>query len=126
MTLREHLAARTLVLDGAMGTQLMARGARGSNELWGVEHRDELASTHRAYVEAGAQAILTNTFGGSRPKLQRSGLAGRTQELNRTLVEIAREAAGDRTWVLGDVGPTGQFVEPYGELTEEQMVDVFK
>jgi len=126
MTLREQLTGGTLILDGAMGTQLMLHGAEGNNELWGVTHRNVLLAIHRAYLAAGAQAILTNTFGGSRLKLERAGLADRTVELNRTLAQIARQAASGKAWVLGDVGPTGQFVEPYGDLTEEQMTAVFR
>lgn len=126
MTLRERLGATVLVLDGAMGTQLMAHGARGSNEQWGVDHRDDLVAIHRAYVDAGAGAILTNTFGGSRLKLQRAGLGDRTVQLNRALAGMAREAASGKAFVLGDVGPTGQFVEPYGDVSEEEMTDVFR
>lgn len=126
MTLREHIKEGILLLDGAMGTQLTARGAKGNNELWGVEHPDVLAEVHRAYVDAGAQAVITDTFGGNSAKLAKAGLGDRADELNRRLVEIAREAVRGRAWVLADVGPTGQFVEPYGDLTEAQMTDVFR
>jgi len=130
MTLQDALrSGKVLLLDGAMGTQLMARGARGSNELWGIEHPDDLRAIHRGYVEAGASAIIADTFGGSRPKLDRMGLAARLVELNRRPVEIAREVArngSDSVWVLGDVGPTGQFVEPYGDFSRAQMTDVFR
>jgi 5-methyltetrahydrofolate--homocysteine methyltransferase len=125
MTLKEKLTTGTLILDGGMGTQLMARGASGNNERWGAEHRDDLVEIHRAYLGAGAHAITTNTFGGTRIKLEKAGLGDRTVELNTTLAGIAREAVGDSAWVLGDVGPTGDFLQPYGLLTEEQMIAVF-
>lgn len=129
MTLREHIEAGTLILDGAMGTQLMAHDASGNNELWGFEHPDELKSIHRAYLDAGATAIITNTFGGNRLKLVKSRLGDRVEELNTRLAEIAREVAdefpGD-AFVLGDVGPTGEFIEPLGTVTEEEMTEVFR
>jgi 5-methyltetrahydrofolate--homocysteine methyltransferase len=126
MTLREHLDTATLVLDGAMGTQLMAFGARGNNELWGVEHPEELKSIHRAYIDAGSTAVVTDTFGGSRVKLDKAGLGDRTVELNRRLAEIAKEAAAGDAFVLGDVGPTGEFIEPLGTITEDEMIAIYQ
>ena len=126
MTLKEQLLKGTLVLDGGMGTQLALRGAKGNNELWGMEHPEALSEIHKAYLEAGSQAIISNTFGGNGLKLGKVGLEPRVEELNRGLVQIAGKAAGTRAWVLGDVGPTGQFVEPYGDFTEEEMTDVFR
>ncbi len=126
MTLRDKLRAGNFVLDGAMGTQLMAREATGNNELWGVEHPDELAAIHRAYIDAGADAVITDTFGGSRLKLAKAGLGDRVVELNRRLAEIAKVAAGSDAFVLGDVGPTGEFIEPLGTMSEQDIVDVFR
>ena len=127
MTLREHFAAGPLVVDGAMGTQLFARGAGGANpELWGVEHRDALLDIHRTYIAAGSRGCITNTFGGTRLKLGKAGLGDRVEELNRAAAEIAREAAGDSAFVLGDVGPTGEFMEPVGLLAEEEMIGAFR
>ncbi len=123
--LRQRIQSGTLVLDGAMGTQLMRHGVDGNNELWGVEHPDELVEIHGSYLAVGAETVTTNTFGGSRPKLEKAGLGDRVVELNTGLAKIGRRAAGDDAWVLGDIGPTGEFVEPYGLFTEEQMVDVF-
>ena len=126
MTLRDRLRAGNFVLDGAMGTQLMAREATGNNELWGVEHPDELAAIHRAYIDAGADAVITDTFGGSRLKLAKAGLGERVVELNRRLAEVAKDAAGSDAFVLGDVGPTGEFIEPLGTMSEQDIVDVFR
>ncbi len=125
-TLREALASGGIVLDGAMGTQLMAHYVKGNNELWGAEHPDELAAIHRAYIDAGATAIITNTFGGSRLKLAKVHLGDRVEELNRRLAEIAVKAAGDDAFVLGDVGPTGEFIEPVGTMTADEMTDVYR
>jgi len=80
---------------------------------------------HRAYVEAGADLILTCTFGGMRTRLEQSGLAERIAEINRRAVEIAREAAGDRAYVAGDIGPMGEFLAPLGKITYEQAVEIF-
>lgn len=125
-TLRDAIEAGKIVLDGAMGTQLMARNVTGNNELWGAEHPDELAEIHRAYIDAGANVILTNTFGGSRLKLAKVRLGERVAELNRRLAEIAVKAAGNDAYVLGDVGPTGEFLEPMGTMTEDEMTDVYR
>ena len=125
-SLREQICDGELILDGAMGTQLMARGATGNNELWGVEHPDALTEIHQLYAGAGSQAVTTNSFGGSRLKLEKAKLGDRMEELNERLAAIAYEAVGDSTWVLGDLGPTGEFLQPYGLLTEEQMVAVFR
>ena len=125
-TLREALASGGIVLDGAMGTQLMAHDVKGNNELWGAEHPVELAAIHRAYIDAGATAIITNSFGGSRLKLTKAHLGDRVEELNSRLAEIAVQAAGDDAFVLGDVGPTGEFIEPVGTMTADEMTDVFR
>ena len=124
-SLKERIATGILILDGAMGTQLMQRDVKGSNELWGFEHPEELMEIHRAYLEAGAQTATTNTFGGSRPKLSKAGLGERTVELNTGLAKVGRQAVGDDGWALGDIGPTGEFVEPYGTFSEDELVAVF-
>ncbi len=127
MTLKELLEAGPIVLDGAMGTELIARGADKSNmELWGAEHRDALLDVHRKYIEAGSQAIITNTFGGTTLKLGKAGLGERAAELNSALVGIALEAAGNDAFVLGDVGPTGEFIEPVGLLSADELTAVFR
>ena len=127
MTLREKLAGGCLVIDGAMGTQLFARGAgRANPELWGIEHRNALLDIHRSYIVAGSRGCITNTFGGTRLKLGKAGLGDRMDELNRAAAQIAREAAGDSAFVLGDVGPTGEFMEPVGLLAEDDLIATFR
>ena len=116
-----------IVADGAMGTMLQAAGLPpgASPEGWLLDNPDAVRDVHRAYVEAGANLILTCTFGGTRARLERSGLAERLAEINRRAVEIAREAAGDEVYVAGDIGPLGEFLAPLGKMTYEQAVAIF-
>ena len=117
--LHEAVLERPLVCDGAMGTELMAAGleAGGCGERWNLDHPERVLAIQRRYVEAGADCITTNTFGASRLMLGRHGHAGLVREVNRAGVRIAREALGSRDgWVLGDIGPLGALLEPYGDL----------
>src|SRR5512137_909067 len=113
------LKERTLVLDGAMGTMLQERGLKPgqSPEEMNLTMPEVVAGVHREYLEAGADIIVTNTFGGSRPKLSHYGLADRLYEINARAVAIAREAAGDGAYVAASIGPTGRFVEPVGDCS---------
>jgi len=116
-----------LVADGAMGTMLQAAGlpTGASPEGWLLENPDPVRGVHAAYIEAGSNMILTCTFGGTRKRLTRPGLADRVAEVNRRAVEVAREAAGDRAYVAGDIGPLGELMVPVGKLTYEEAVDNF-
>jgi len=111
--------------DGGYGTLLQGRGlpAGLSPELWGLEAPDIIRSVHQDYLDAGADVLTTNTFGGSRPKL---GSAVDPYKLNRTMTEIARQVAGEKAFVAASIGPTGHFVEPLGDLTFREMVEIFK
>jgi 5-methyltetrahydrofolate--homocysteine methyltransferase len=127
-TIQRRLAdGELLIADGAMGTFLMAGGlAAGSPpEVWNVEHPERIAEVHRAYRAAGAQILLTNTFGGSRIRLARSGEAARAEEYNRAGAALAREAAGDGAYVAGDIGPCGEMLEPLGGLTYAEALENF-
>jgi len=121
------LKGKVLILDGAMGTELQKRGLPTgvSPEAWCLEHPEILTSIHRSYIEAGAQAIYTCTFGGNRLKLAEYGLSA-VKEINEKLAALARKAAGREVIVLGDLGPTGRFIEPFGEIPFEEAVAVFK
>ncbi|MCC5808128.1 MAG: homocysteine S-methyltransferase family protein [Opitutales bacterium] len=126
--LLKELATRPLVCDGAMGTQLLALGFKSGEcaTLWNVDRPADVRAIHDAYLAAGCELITTNTFGGSSIALDRHGLAARSAELNEAAAKIAREAAGDRAWVLGDVGPFGDFLEPFGETTAEALRESFR
>jgi 5-methyltetrahydrofolate--homocysteine methyltransferase len=121
---------RPLLADGAMGTNLFAMGlAEGdSPELWNDINRDKVLALHRGFVEAGADIILTNSFGANRRRLMLHGLESRVRELNRRAAEIARQAAdraGRPVVVAGSVGPTGDLLAPLGPLGEEEAFDIF-
>ncbi len=116
--LHEVVRARRLVCDGAMGTQLMLAGLEpgGCGELWNVSHPDRVLAIQRRYVEAGADCLITNTFGGSKIMLRRHGYGDKVREINQAGARIAREAFGEKEgYVLGDMGPLGAILEPYGD-----------
>jgi 5-methyltetrahydrofolate--homocysteine methyltransferase len=101
-----------------MGTELQRAGLEpgASGDAWNLTHPDRVHAIHAAYAAAGADLVLTNTFGTNRFVLARYGLAGRAAEIARAAVRIARDAAGARAFVLGDVGPCGGLLEPLGEV----------
>jgi 5-methyltetrahydrofolate--homocysteine methyltransferase len=121
--LHEAARERRLVADGAMGTALMAAGleAGGCGEWWNVIHPERIVEIQRRYAEAGADILITNTFGGSRLMLTRHGHGDDVRAINAAAVRVAREAFGERDgWVLGDIGPLGALLEPYGDLPMDQ------
>ena len=125
----EALEKATLASDGAMGTMLQERGLidGGAPELWNVEKADEIEAILEAYAAAGARFITTNTFGGTRGRLAMHGLEDRVHELNKAGAEIARKVA-DRhpgCFVMGDIGPSGDLMEPMGEMTLESGAELF-
>jgi len=116
MTFAERLArGPTLLLDGGMGSALLARGlpAGAAPELWNLERPEEIVGIHRAYVEAGSEAVQTNSFGAHPLRLAAGGLGGRSAEVVRAATALAR-ASGAR-YVVGDVGPTGAYLPPVGD-----------
>jgi 5-methyltetrahydrofolate--homocysteine methyltransferase len=121
---------RPLLADGATGTNLFEAGlVSGDNpELWNATRADAVRALHRSFVEAGADIILTNSFGGNRRRLALHGLEGRVRELNRLAAENARaeaDRAGRPVAVAGSVGPTGDLLAPLGELTEAEAIEAF-
>jgi 5-methyltetrahydrofolate--homocysteine methyltransferase len=125
----DALAKATLASDGAMGTMLQARGLTdgGAPELWNVEKSEEIEAVLEAYAAAGANFITTNTFGGTSGRLAMHGLEDRLEELNKAGAVIARKVA-DRhpgCFVMGDIGPSGELMEPMGTLTPESGKELF-
>ncbi len=125
--LLEMAKAGPILSDGAMGTMLQSEGmAPGAcPELWNVDNPAAVKRVHAAYIAAGSRIICTNTFGGTRIKLAAYGLEDRVGELNSAGVALAREIAGDDHFVAASIGPTGQFLEPLGDLSFDDAVAVF-
>ena len=127
--LQDASRERALLGDGAMGTQLMFAGLEQGNcgEAWNLSHPERVLAIQRRYVEAGSECIITNTFGGSRIMLNRHHQTDHVAEINKAGVKIARQAFGDREgYVLGDIGPFGGLLQPFGEFTEEQVRSAFE
>lgn len=124
--LEELLAHGPVLLDGALGTELQARGLESGvcPDTWNLSHPSEVESVARAYVEAGSRIILTNTFRSNRIALEAAGLADKVAAFNRAGVEIARRAAQSRAKVFGSLGPCGKMVV-MGEVTAEEAARAF-
>jgi 5-methyltetrahydrofolate--homocysteine methyltransferase len=125
---QEAMLERPLLGDGAMGTQLMFAGLQQGNcgEAWNLTHPERVLAIQRRYVEAGSECLITNTFGGSPIMLNRHGEAGKVAEINKAGVAIARQAFGDREgYVLGDIGPFGGLMQPFGEFSQDQVRAAF-
>jgi 5-methyltetrahydrofolate--homocysteine methyltransferase len=127
--LHEAVLERPLVCDGAMGTQLMLAGLEpgGCGELWNVTHADRILEIQKRYVEAGADCLITNTFGASPTMLGRHGHREDVRAINQAGVRIAREAfASKEGYVLGDMGPLGAILEPYGDLPADEAFAAYR
>jgi methionine synthase I (cobalamin-dependent) len=126
--LRQKLAEPgIIIMDGATGTQFQKMGLPPGKapELWNLENPEAVKKHYRAYIEAGSEAILTNTFGGTRPRLDMEGNGDLTHDINLAAARLAREVAGPDKLVLGSIGPTGMLMEPMGELTYDKAVEYF-
>ncbi len=124
----ELLKDKILLMDGGMGTMLIAYGLTEDEvpEIWNLEHPDKVAGIHSAYYNAGSDIIQTNTFGASRLKLKKIGLGDKTGEINTAAAKLALEVCPESKNVAGDIGPTGEFLQPSGTYSEEEFIDVFK
>ena len=118
-----------VILDGGMGTMLMAAGLLFGDppEQWNVmlDKIEAVRAIHRGYVEAGAQIILTNSFGGTPFRLKMHNLHGQVFELNKAAAELAKAEAGQQAFVAGSIGPSGELFEPMGDLTYDVAVAGF-
>ncbi len=119
-----------LLIDGAMGTELFARGLSSGNapELWNVEHPDRVTAVHRDYIAAGSDIVLTNSFGGTGYRLKLHDLQDRTVELNEAAARVARAAADEadrRVIVAGSMGPSGELLVPMGSMTPDACATAF-
>src|SRR5450755_3775359 len=127
--LQDAIRQRPLLGDGAMGTQLMFAGLEQGNcgEAWNLTHPERVLAIQRRYVDAGSDCLITNTFGGSRIMLTRHSAADNVVEVNKAGVEIARQAFnGKEGYVLGDIGPFGGLLQPFGEFTTDQVRSAFE
>lgn len=123
----EIIKQRPLIFDGAMGTMLMEAG-QGSLKTPILLNQDEpelVAAIHRQYYDAGADVVITNTFGGSPLKLSADGLEQQMAELNRNAVKLTRQACPDGKFVAGDIGPSGKMLQPLGDVAPEDMQENF-
>ncbi len=120
-------AERILILDGAMGTELIKRGMPSGvcPEAWVLEHPEAVLQVQSQYAAAGAKIVYAPTFGGNRLKLNEFGLGDQVVEINRKLAALSRQAAPNCR-IFGDLAPTGQFVEPSGDLPFEEAVAIYR
>ncbi|MCP5514458.1 MAG: homocysteine S-methyltransferase family protein [Spirochaetales bacterium] len=131
MTDKKHisdmLSGKIIVLDGATGTELQKRGmpAGVCPEIWAIENREIQKSIYKSYADAGSGIIYTCTFGANQLKLQQYGRDD-VENINRTLAEMAKEAAGSKALVAGDIGPCGHFISPFGDIDFDDAVKMFK
>jgi len=125
--LSERIGGELFFLDGAMGTQLFARGVEVGrcNDYLNIESPDIVSGIHTAYLEAGSDAIITNTFGANKYALGRHGLADMAAGINVAAARLGRGAAGEDKYVLGDIGPCGGFLEPLGNVKPDELRAAF-
>jgi len=132
--IKEQLNKRTLLLDGAMGTMLQAHGLKSGecSEGWNISYPQVVQKIHQEYIKAGADVILTNTFGANRIKLSSYGREKNILKINEIAVNIAKGAIDKekslekRIFIAGSVGPTGKILEPYGDLKISEVYKNYK
>jgi 5-methyltetrahydrofolate--homocysteine methyltransferase len=116
---------KVIILDGAMGTELERRGAMDKC-VSNLTCPEIVKAIHRDYLDAGSQALITNTFSMNRIYIESHNIEADLEEINRAGAELARNAVGGDGYVLGDIGPTGQMLEPYGTYKEKDLYETFK
>ena len=121
--LKDRLEQGVFFIDGAMGTQLIEAGAPAGccNDYLNIESPEIVRAVHQKYLDAGVDAVITNTFGASGFALKRHGYGEKVYEINLAAATLARETAGDDKYVLGDIGPCGDFLEPLGMVKPDEL-----
>ncbi len=128
MTILEQVRTTGLLMDGAMGSRLIQKGMKSDvvPEIMNLEKPDIVLEVHQEYLAAGADVITTNTFGGTRLKLKKAGIAHLAAKVNQAACKIARQAAGEIHYVAGNLGPLGEMLEPFGTLTQNEAFENFQ
>jgi len=126
--LTERIKQGLFLLDGGMGTQLICRGVEVGrcNESLNLDSAELIRQIHIDYLQAGSDAVLTNTFGGNKFALSRRQLDKQVRRVNMAAAGIARQAAGQDKYVFGDIGPSGEFLEPIGDKKPQQLKEAFQ
>ena len=116
-----------LLLDGATGTQLQKRGFDSSicAEAWTLQHPEVITEIQQSYLENGSQIVYAPTFGANQVKLESHGIFNQVAEYNHKLTAISKNAVGSQAWVAGDIAPTGKFLYPLGDVTFDELVDIY-
>ena len=125
--IKDLLKKDHVILDGAMGTNLFKEGLISGDcpETWNIKNPEKIFGIHKGFIDAGSDIIITNTFGGNSFRLKLHQLESKVKELNRAGVEIARKCAGNTNYVAGSIGPTGEILEPLGNLSYDLAVKSF-
>ena len=123
----KRIESGVVLFDGAMGTQIQARGLpRGAClEEWNISQPEVIKEIHEAYSEAGADVLTSNSFGGTRFVLEKYGYGNHVQEFNVAAARLAKEISPEDCYIAGSVGPTGEFIEPLGTRTREEIRSAF-
>lgn len=110
-----------------MGSRLIDLGLQPGTppESWNITHSENIKQIHLEYLDAGSDIVLTNTFGGSRLKLEAHGHGDKVKEYNTRAVEIAKEICPPNGYIAGDIGPSGKFLPPVGSITEQELIETF-
>ncbi len=126
--LAERIKQDLFILDGAMGTELFARGIGPGkcNDYLNVESPDIVSHVHQSYLNAGSDAVITNTFSANSITLLRHGLSDKAAQINEAAAQLARSAAGEDKYVLGNIGPSGDFLHPLGTLQPDTLKKAYE